>query len=309
MSEEEKFDPAELAKELDANSSTDENENAAETEAAQTREETAESEPEKGEEVKTQDGEEDDERFLESNNGKAIPFPAFQKKYTKWKSRTAEKEAEAAKIRSEFEAYKKSAPAPEQVQRLEALTKVFGNLDQAAKQNPWLTDVLLALGRGEQPNWHNFAKALDEHVKALPTTDPLLIQQIKQLEARQESFEHERFVSSVESHLSKENEEIRKLIGDDESLWKILNDQASSMVPEKGDIKDLPNRVEMAKRIMTWADSFHQKKLKAQIPPANRTKPDLHAGKGLPATAKTTDEDEVPKIGTEEWIAWMAKAM
>lgn len=307
MEKEERFDPEKFASEVDADLEGD----GAEDTGAGTEEETHEegSEEEAEEEAgkeKAEAGADDEDAFSEGQSGKAIPYSAFKKKLEKWKGRLTEAEAKALKAQTEFEAYRKGQPGPELVEQLKTYQKVFGNLDQAVVSNPFLKNALLALGRGEQPDWNDLHQALSKHVEALPKSDPTVLRKTQELEDRLRTFESQQFTSTVREHLQRENEEIRKIVGDDEAAFDILNEIAEKLAPEKGDLKDLPDRVALAKRLFGFADGYHKAKLGKMVPPAGRTKPDLRTGKGLGA-GSPKKEEEMPPYGTNEWFEWMGR--
>lgn len=249
--------------------------------------------------------EDNDEEFLNRNKGRAIPYSAFQKKYQKWKERETKAIEQARKLQDEFEGYKRSAQStPEQAEQFKRFQFVFGNLDKAASSRPWLTQALLAMGRGEEPDWRALNQALAEHVKTLPQGDPVLARQVQELYERQQAFEQERFSGSIQSHVQRENEEIRKLLGDDQVAWRMLNQIAAESVPERGDVTNLPNRVEIAKQILAWSEKRAQAQLKARVPAKPAAKAGIRAGNG-PA-ARSERNDDPPEPGTEEYRRWAA---
>lgn len=251
-----------------------------------------------------EDSESDDE-FLTQNKGRNIPYSAFQKKYQKWKGREAKALEEAKKLRDEFDAYKRGAQAtPEQLATFKRLEAVFGNFDKAATSKPWLLDALMAMGRGEEPNWRALNEALSKHVETLPQGDPVLAKQVQELVERQQRFEEERFSSSIRDHVAKEDSEIRKLIGDDKTAWRMLNQIAAESVPERGDVSHLPNRVEIAKQIVAWAEARNQAVLKTRVPAKPAAKAAINAGRGPSGRADTSGDP--PEPGTEEYRRWAA---
>lgn len=304
----ERFDPEKFATEVDADIEAEGAEETGDGTEEETQEEGTETEAE-GEagEDKAEAGADDEDAFSEGQVGKAIPYSAFKKKLDKWKGRLTEAEAKALKAQTEFEAYRKGQPGPELVEQLKAYQKVFGNLDQAVVSNPFLKNALLALGRGEQPDWNDLHQALSKHVEALPKSDPTVLRKTQELEERLQNFEAQQFTSSVRERIQEENEEIRKIVGDDEAAFDILNEIAEKLVPARGDLKDLPDRVALAKRLFGFADGYHKAKLTKMVPPANRTKPDLRTGKGLGQGSSKKEESEAPAYGTDEWFEWMGR--
>jgi hypothetical protein len=246
---------------------------------------------------------EDDEAFLESQKGKSIPFPAFQKKYSKWKERhrTAEERAAAAEKKlAEME--KSGTITGEEKVKLQRLMDVFGHFDQAAKNKPWLAQALMSLGQGKEPDWKVLHQALGGHLEAAPNIDPRFAQQLEETQARVREMETAALAREFEAHVTRENAEIAKILDDDDGLMDVLNEWAEKLAPETGTIADLPNRVEMAKRLAAWADKRTQRTLKKQIPTKPKSGLDLGAGKGAAASAKAERKGTMPEFGTEEWL-------
>lgn len=288
--EEEVFDAGKLAAEIEAQ----------EPEPAEEEDETAASEEPAAEEVteaSADEDEPDEEKWAAQeaakSGGKSIALPSFQKRLARWKKQNQEGEAKLSKLTAELEAARKSQPVtPEQVAHYRRLQSVFGNLDKHARSKPWLAPVLLAIGEDKEPDWAQAQKDMASYLESVPKGDPILYQQVQQLKAMQEEFQNERMTGSVESHVRAENEQISKLIGNDPTLWAMLNEQALNASGNSTDIKSLPNRVKMAERMLAWAKDYSKKQMKSAIPTPAAKKAGLQVGRGAAATASAEKDDE-----------------
>lgn len=246
-------------------------------------------------------GEDDDEAFLESQQGKPVPLQAFQKKYKKWKERNSASESRALKAEAALaELQKNGQLGGEDKARLQRLMTVFGHFDQAAKSNPWLAQHLMELGQGKATDWRALHQALGKHLEAAPKIDPLLAQQLEQQGAQIREMQTASLAREFEAHVTRENAEIATLLGgEDDGLMDTLNAWAEKLAPEDGGIADLPDRVGMAKALLAWADKRTQRTLKKQTPTKPRAGMGLEAGKGRAAAADPNGGGKAPRLADD----------
>ena len=302
------FDAAALAAELDAEEAAapaeEVTENAPSEEA--TPEAPAETAPQAVEE-------EDDEKWAASHGGKPIPQPAFQARLARWKKKETGYETKLQATQAELEAIKRSQPMnASDVEKFRRLDSVFQNLDRAALELPWVTDMLLALGQGKKPDWEKVQEGMANYLASVPKGDPILYQQQQELRAQVEELQSERLNNAAISHIQSEDVEITKILGDKSdpvaaTWWAILNEQAKhafeAMNPKS--FKEGPNRVQMAKRLVAAANAYHQKQLKAAVPPANRPKVGVATGNGAAGNNPLTKAKAPSDPNSPEYMAWL----
>ena len=269
-------------------------------------------------EVVATEDEDDHEKFVASQGDKPISQKAFLERLGREKKKREELNGRYTTAQAEIEGLRKSQPmTASDVQRFQALSGVFENLDKSAKEMPWVTDMLLALGRGQKPDWAKVQEGMAAYIATVPKGDPILYQQQQELRQQVEELQNERLGNAAVAHIQNEDVEITKILGDKSDpvasqLWAILNEQAKhafdAMNPKS--FKDGPNRVQMAKRLIAAFDQRHQQKLKAQIPPPNRPKAGLEAGKGGAAGAPAANVKKPPMdIHSKEFEEFYLKGL
>lgn len=258
--------------------------------------------------------EEDDEKWAASHGAKPIPQAAFQARLQRWKKQGTERENRILALQAENEGLRKAAPATaEDLERFKRLDGVFQNLDKSAKELPWMTPVLLALGQGKKPDWEKAKADMEAYLVSVPKGDPILYQQQQEMRAQIEEMQSERLSNQATSHIQTEDVEIAKILGAKNdpaaaSWWAILNEQALNASANMKSLKDAPNRVAMAKRLVAAAEAYSQKKMKGALPPATRAKAPVTGnggGGGAPST-----KDKAPKdINSPEFQDWFLKGL
>lgn len=250
--------------------------------------------------------EDDDEAYLKANAGKAIPYPAFQKKYQKWKKRHAEAIAKAQELERRYaEASQRPALDPKLEAKYKRYEEVFGNYIEGAKRMPWIEDVLLKLGQGQDPDLKMLHDALGKHLQsAQPTTDPRIFKQIEELQSFRQKQEEEAKVTQYQRHLDQEDVKIRATYGDaaDEQFLNLVNQIAAgqaSLLPDDAPASAYPNRLEIAKQVDAFLKTRVNGVLKKQIPPQQkRSGVALNNGRGPAAGVK----NKLPVPGSQEWM-------
>lgn len=271
----------------------------------------AKAEPEVKEEKPAVVEDDDHEKYAAGIQGETVPKKVFLERLNKESSRRKEFSSKYEATVAELEALRKARPvSADDVEKLGKLQDVFGNLDKAAREMPWLTPVLLALGAGKKPNWEEAQKGMTEYLKSIPQGDPILYQRMQELQQQQEELLQERTNTQAIEHVRSEDVEIAKIFGEkagpNKALWDILNEQALYAQQAKGSksLKELPDRVAMAKRLMDAAKVITQEELKKQLPSANRPGAGLAkprgSGGGLPS------KNAPPKdINSPEFAEWL----
>ena len=304
------FDAAALVAELEGN---DDPETPAEevVEAAPTNELEPEATPAAPAE------EDDDEKFAATFGGKPIPQQAFLQRLAREKKKRQELEAKYTTTQSEYEAIKKSQPMTAQdVERFRQLEALVGNIDKANAELPWANDMLRALAQGKKPDWEAVSAGMQAYLASVPKGDPILYQQQQEMRLQLEELQNERVYNSALSHIQQEDVEIAKILGDKSDpasapWWAILNEQAKDAFEARNpkSFKEGPNRVQMAKRLVAAAEAFAQKKLKAQLPSANRPVAKLATGNGNAGGAPASKDKAPADIHSKEWAEWFEKGL
>ena len=236
--------------------------------------------------------EEDDEKWAASHGGKPIPQTAFQARLQRWKKKENELSERYKLSQAEIETLKKAQPATAaDLERFKRLDGVFQNLDKSAREMPWVTDMLLALGQGKRPDWNKVKEGMEAYIASVPKGDPILYQKQQEIENQLVELQTERLANQAITHIQSEDVEIAKIFGDKSDpvaaqYWAILNEQAKhafdAMNPKS--FKEGPNRVQMATRLMASAKAFHQAQLKKAAPAAARQAP-IKTGSGSGGSA------------------------
>lgn len=262
------------------------------------------------------EAEEDEEKFAKSFNGKPIPQKVFLERLKRESDKRNKVSAELQVTKAELEAVRRAAPInSEDVEKFKRLEGVFGNLDKAAREMPWLTPMLLAVGAGKKPDWEKVKTDMEAYLASVPKGDPILYQKIQELQHQQEEIVQERFNNQALEHIRGEDVEIEKIIGSkndpaSKPWWDLLNETAlhqfNAMSPKS--LKEGPNRIQMAKRMLALATTFHQKQLKAQVPPPNRARAALGAGRSAPAVEPKGAKKPPVDINSPEFEAFVLGA-
>lgn len=256
--------------------------------------------------------EEDDEKWHANGGGKPWSDAAVKSRIQRWKKQRDELEGKHKSTLAELEAARKSQPATaEDLERFKRLDGVFQNLDKSAREMPWVTEMLLALGEGKKPDWNKVKEGMEAYIASVPKGDPILYQQQQEIRAQVEELQTERMNSQAISHIQTEDIEIAKILGDKSDpvaaqLWAILNEQANAIFAATNpkSFKDAPNRVQMAKRMQAAMDAYTQKKMKAAVPPPTRAQP-IKTGSGVsggPPIAKTKPPVDIHSPEFAEYI-------
>jgi len=262
--------------------------------------------------------EDEDDRFLRENKGKGISEKVFKKKLRKFKERLAAKEAEWAdkhgKVIGEFDGYKKTTTlTPEAIQKYKGLDTVFGRFNEAVEAKPWLKPLLWALGSGDELTPEiltGLQQELGQEIKSPTRIDPTISRAQQQLQAQVAELQQDRLVNGMESTLARQNAEIKKILGDNPAAWKLVNELAVKMAPERGTLADMPDRVALARQVAGLSKASVQAELKKRIPKPGASRSSVRMGSG-PAPVRQVrggGEEEVPDFKDREaLVAWLAK--
>lgn len=255
----------------------------------------------------------DHETFLKANEGKPISFAEFKKRLDKERSRVkvaAEWEKKHNDLNAQFEGYKKTQPfGPDQAKLHTQYEDIFGKLKSGTTKMPFLAEAIVALGRGQTPDLRKLNSALSEYVQALPEADPRLLQMQQEQQTRLDRMEEAEFDRSLQAHIEREERAVSDLLGadPDPELIQLIDQIHEKMLPEKGDLKNLPDKVAIAKLLLSRDKKLEQRILKKQAPTTvTRRKAAIGTGGGPAASAKAVDEGEIPEPGTPEYEAWIA---
>ncbi len=243
-------------------------------------------------EATAQAEEEDDDKWAQAQaaktGGKAIALESFQGRLKRWQAEKTKLLSGHQATQAELEAIRKSQPlSADDVQKYKTLQGVFGNLDNAAREMPWLEPLLLAVGAGKKPDWEKVKADMEAYLTSVPKGDPILYQQMQELRQQTEELQTERMASLAKSHVADEDVEIAKILGDRNDpvaaqYWAILNEHAKAIFDASNpkSLKDAPNRVQLAKRLVAASEAYAQKSLKKALPPPNRPKANIGTGNG-----------------------------
>lgn len=252
----------------------------------------------------------EDEEFLKANNGRAIPYTAFQKKYQKWKKREADAIAKAQEFERKLaEQATRPAGDPQTTEELKRYKEVFGNYIEASKRMPWLESALLELGQGKDPDFKALQEALGKHLtSAQPSIPPALLNKIQALEQFQQTQQTEAKVAHYTRTLDQEDVQIRSKFKDvaDENFMAMVNNIAAgqaSLLPDNAPESAYPNRIKIAEQVNALIKSRLEGELKKQVAPAaRRAGADLGHGRGPAGQAAV----KMPVPGSQEWFDYIS---
>ncbi len=313
--EEPEFDAAQAAADLEAERAAgggqDDPEPDEDDDDGQDDEPEPEPEPEKKAPTATE--QDDVDAFLKANGQKPISVEAFKKRLAREKQKYEEAAAWKPKhdtLATELENYRKTQPlTPQQAELYKQYEGVYGKLREGTKNLPFLGEAIAAIAKGQSPDLRKLNQALSEHVSALPEADPRLLQQQQELAARLDRAEELEFDRSFQSHIEREERAVSQLLGatPDPELVELIEEVYVSMIPEKGDLSKMPDKVKIAKLLLSRDSKLEQRILKKQIPAKPVRRAAIPAGGGPAARTKPDEAEQIPEPGTPEWDAWTAE--
>ncbi len=252
---------------------------------------------------------EDDAKFLELNNGRAIPYPVFAKKNEKWKTRLTEAETKYKKDLAEAIAKAGQGSGqytPAQLERWQRIDGVFGNIGKRLEKMPFLEKAYVALAQGKDPDLRGLQEALVAHLENTPTVDPALAQQLSELNTWRESVEFDREVGQWERQRDAQIAEIKQKHPEiDEGLIAYAKKVASGMaasLPDDAPESAYPKLTDIAEELYAMQMRAIEADRKKQIPSQNRRPP---LGAATPPGAPGQKKASMPMAGTPEFAEWI----
>lgn len=252
---------------------------------------------------------EDDVEPLE---GKPVSYAVFKKRLDREIKKRQEAEAYRAKhdqLAAEYDGYKKTQPfGPEQAGLYKQYEDIFGKLKSGTKSMPFLDKAIADLARGKTPDLRALHQALGEHVQSLPEGDPRLFQRQQELDEKIARIEEAEFDRSFNAHIEREEAAVSKLLGEnpDPELVQLIDEVHLSMIPEKGDLSKMPDKVKIAKLLLSRDSKLEQRILKKQIPAAPLKRRAAVPSGGGPAAPVKQEVETLPEPGTPEWDEYIA---
>lgn len=252
--------------------------------------------------------EEDDEKFLEANRGQSIPYPAFQKKYEKWKKRLADTEG---KLKKELaEAIQKGQGSgsfnADQIARFQRIDSLFGTIDQKVKGKPFLEKLLVQLGQGKDPDLRELHSALAAHLENMPTVDPVVAQRIAEMEAWKEQVEFRDEVGSWERERDTQIGEIKRKYPDmDDGVISLARKMAAGIaanLPDNAPRSAYPKLTDIADELSAMISRGVEADRKKQVPRNGKTAP---VGPTSAGAAPGAVKSKMPLSGTPEFAEWL----
>lgn len=260
-----------------------------------------------------EDDDPDDAKFLEANKGKAIPYEVFSKKNEKWKKRVAEA-AEKAKAEIEAKYKAQGGLSAEDKVKYQRLSGIFENFTKGVKQHPFLETVLVAMGKGEVPDFKKTHEALGAFLQGLPAGDPILSQRLGKLEEELSRQAYDREVMSWEKAQGDEVGKIKEQYGEDATpefiaLVKRVAAGEAMKLPENAPREAYPSMVKIAEELRAFFKKDLERVLAKQAA-AGKKKPgaNLNNGQGPAGAAKLkipdpTSPDFLDKMLNDEAFA------
>ena len=124
-------------------------------------------------------------------------------------------------------------------------------------------------------------------------------------------MQEERQAQGIESHIANENRQIVKILAGNSAALKLLDEVALRMIPERGTLADMPDRVALARQIAGLSKASVQAELKKRVAKPGQRGVGVRVGNGVAPSngggrRAAADEEEVPKAGTDEFRRWAA---
>lgn len=241
---------------------------------------------------------------------KPIPVKSWLAQKKKFSERVRAAEARA----QEYETKLKAAAASEGLDpaQYKAYKAYIGKLQSAAKGDAILQHMLAAIENDLTPDYRTLAPAVEARVKALPNADPAMQAELRRMQEVTARLEHQSNVAGFKERRQEEQAEIKALFKEaaDDHFMATLDSITTALVkalPEEAFKTAVPNRVEIAKMLMTYGEKrvkgllknqkvVERDKPRAESPSLKGGKNGGSAPKGINLNKALTDDAELGRL-------------